>query len=95
MKTAKTQPYPVGDSFVPTCPEPDSVPPGMKEACVFGAYWDAPVVIAPGTLGGISWAPMSFSPRTGRVTSPARSQTRSSRSEADSSARPTSRALAP
>jgi len=67
MKTAKTQPYPVGDSFVPTCPEPDSVPPGMKEACVFGAYWDAPVVIAPGTLGGISWAPMSFSPRTGLV----------------------------
>ena len=67
MKTAKTQPYPVGDSFVPTCPEPDSVAPGMKEACVFGAYWDAPVVIAPGTLGGISWAPMSFSPRTGLV----------------------------
>jgi glucose dehydrogenase len=64
---APTQPYPVGDSFVPTCPEPDSVAPGMKEACVFGAYWDAPVVIAPGTLGGISWAPMTFSPRTGLV----------------------------
>jgi len=64
MKTAKTQPYPVGDSFVPVCPEPDSVPVGMKSACVFGAYWDEPVVVAPGTLGGISWAPMTYSPQT-------------------------------
>jgi len=64
MKTAKTQPYPVGDSFVTTCPEPDSVPPGMKSACVFGAYWDEAVVIAPGTLGGLSWAPMTYSPQT-------------------------------
>lgn len=64
MKTAKTQPYPVGDSFVPTCPEPDSVAPGMKSACVFGAYWDEAVVLAPGTLGGISWAPMSYNPQT-------------------------------
>jgi PQQ-dependent dehydrogenase (methanol/ethanol family) len=67
MKTAKTQPYPVGDSFVPTCPEPDSVAPGLRTACVFGAYWDEPVVMAPGTLGGISWASMTFSPRTGLV----------------------------
>ncbi len=64
MKTAKTQPYPVGDSFVPTCPEPDSVLPGVKSACVFGGYWDEPVVLAPGTLGGISWAPMTYSPLT-------------------------------
>ena len=67
MKTAKTQPYPVGDSFVPTCPEPDSVPVGMKSACVFGAYWDEPVVLAPGTLGGLSWAPMTFSPQTNLI----------------------------
>ncbi len=64
MKTAKTQPYPIGDSFVPTCPEPDSVAPGMKSACVFGAYWEEGVVVAPGTLGGISWAPMTYSPLT-------------------------------
>lgn len=25
MKTAKTQPFPIGDSFVLTCPEPGSV----------------------------------------------------------------------
>ena len=64
MKTAATQPFPIGDSFVPTCPEPGSVPEGMKSTCIFGAYWVDPVVMAPGTLGGISWAPMTFSPQT-------------------------------
>ena len=64
MKTAATQPFPIGDSFTPTCPEPGSVPEGMKSACIFGAYWVDPVVMAPGTLGGISWAPMTFSPQT-------------------------------
>ncbi len=71
MKTAKTQPYPAGDSFVPTCPEPDSVPVGMKSACVFGAYWDEPVVMTPGTMGGISWAPMTYSPLTHLIYIPA------------------------
>jgi len=64
MKTARTQPFPVGDSFVPTCPEPGSVPAGMPSTCIFGAYWTDPVVMAPGTLGGISWAPMTYSPET-------------------------------
>jgi len=67
MKTAKTQPYPIGDSFVPTCPEPGSVAEGSKTGCVFGAYWTDPIVMAPGTLGGLSWAPMSFSPQTNLV----------------------------
>ena len=31
MKTAKTQPFPIGDSFVPTCPEPGSVAEGIAE----------------------------------------------------------------
>ena len=31
MKTAKTQPFPRGDSFVPTCPEPGSVAGGIEE----------------------------------------------------------------
>jgi PQQ-dependent dehydrogenase (methanol/ethanol family) len=67
MKTAKTQPYPIGDSFVPTCPEAGSVAEGSKSSCVFGAYWTEPVVMAPGTLGGLSWAPMTFSPQTNLV----------------------------
>jgi hypothetical protein len=38
METAATQPFPIGDSFVPTCPEPVSVAPGSKTSCIFGAY---------------------------------------------------------
>ncbi len=64
IKTAATQPFPVGDSFVPTCPEPGSVAAGAKTSCIFGAYWDQPVVMAPGTQGGLSWAPMTYDPQT-------------------------------
>jgi alcohol dehydrogenase (cytochrome c) len=67
MKTAKTQPFPIGDSYVPTCPEPGSVAAEYKSSCIFGAYWTDPVVIAPGTLGGVSWAPMTFSPQTNLI----------------------------
>jgi PQQ-dependent dehydrogenase (methanol/ethanol family) len=64
MKTARTQPFPIGDVFVPICPEPGSVPPGMRSGCVFTPYYDIPTAIAPGTDGGLSWAPMSYSPQT-------------------------------
>jgi PQQ-dependent dehydrogenase (methanol/ethanol family) len=67
MKTAATQPFPIGDSFVPTCPEPGSVATGAKSSCIFGAYWDEPVVMTPGTQGGVTWAPITFDPRTGLV----------------------------
>ena len=63
-KTAKTQPFPIGDSPVPTCPEPGSVAAGSQSACVFGAFFDQPVVMTPGTQGGINSAPMTFSPLT-------------------------------
>jgi PQQ-dependent dehydrogenase (methanol/ethanol family) len=65
-KTAATQPIPTGDSFVPTCPEPGSVPPGFDDrvSCVFGAFWDKPVFMAPGSQGGNPWAPMTFDPQT-------------------------------
>jgi len=64
MKTARTQPFPVGDAFVPTCPEPGSVVGKMESSCIFGAYWAQPVVMTPGTQGGVSWAPITFSPDT-------------------------------
>jgi quinohemoprotein ethanol dehydrogenase len=63
-KTAKTQPFPIGDSPVPTCPEPGSVAPGARSACVFGAFFDLPVVMTPGTQGGLNSAPMTFSLQT-------------------------------
>ena len=65
-KTARTQPFPLGDSPVPNCPEPGSVAAGAASACVFGGFRaDQPVVMAPGTQGGLNWAPVTFSPRTG------------------------------
>jgi quinohemoprotein ethanol dehydrogenase len=64
-KTSPTQPVPVGDSFSPTCPEAGSVAAGDKSSCIFGAYWDKPVVMATGTQGGNSWSPMTFDPKTG------------------------------
>jgi hypothetical protein len=64
MKTAKTQPFAVGDTFIPTCPEPGSVQQGMRSGCVFTPYYTEPTAIAPGTDGGLSWAPMSYSPQT-------------------------------
>ena len=67
MKTAATQPFPIGDSFVPTCPEPDSVAPGVESGCIFTPYWDKTIVLAPGTQGGNAWAPSTFSPKTGLV----------------------------
>ena len=43
---------------------PGAFPDGMKSACIFGTYFDEPVVMAPGTQGGMTWAPMTFNPDT-------------------------------
>lgn len=64
MKTARTQPFAVGDTFVPVCPEPGSVQQGMRSGCLFTPYFTEPTAISPGTDGGLSWAPMAYSPRT-------------------------------
>lgn len=61
MKTAATQPFPIGDPFVPLCPEPLG---DYERGCLFSAYSEEPMLIAPGSAGGNSWAPMTFSPRT-------------------------------
>jgi len=61
MKSARTQPHPVGDRFVPLCAEPLA---GYERGCLFTAYSDRPVLIFPGSSGGNAWAPMTFSPQT-------------------------------
>jgi PQQ-dependent dehydrogenase (methanol/ethanol family) len=64
-KTAKTQPFPIGDAPVPNCPETGSVAQGSRSSCIFGAFRpDQPVVTTPGTQGGINWAPVTFNPQT-------------------------------
>lgn len=62
QKTAKTQPYPQGDSFVPQCPtNPVSQYP---KGCIFTPFEETPILIAPGANGGNEWSPIAFSPQT-------------------------------
>jgi quinohemoprotein ethanol dehydrogenase len=60
--TAATQPIPVGDAVMPQCPQPLE---GWVTKCIFGALWDVPTLMSPGGNGGVNWAPMAYSPRTG------------------------------
>jgi quinohemoprotein ethanol dehydrogenase len=63
QKTAKTQPYPIGDATVPLCAQPME---GYEKAgCIFEAFWDEPVLIQPSGQGGTNWSPMPYSPDTG------------------------------
>jgi alcohol dehydrogenase (cytochrome c) len=61
LRTARTQPYPVGDPFVPLCPEPLG---NYERGCLFSVYGEKPILVGPGTAGGNTWAPMTFSPKT-------------------------------
>ena len=69
MKTARTQPFPVGDRFVPLCPE--QFLEGFERGCLFQAFWDQKVLIFPGSSGGNAWAPITFSQKTNLVYIPA------------------------
>jgi alcohol dehydrogenase (cytochrome c) len=64
--TAPTQPFPVGDAFVPhfvaIAPEGFRL---VNEGRIFTPFWTEPVVIRPGQGGGANWAPSSYDPRTG------------------------------
>jgi quinohemoprotein ethanol dehydrogenase len=63
QKTAKTQPFPVGDATVPQCAAPL---PGYPEArCIFDVFWETPVLIQPSGIGGTNWSPMPYNPDTG------------------------------
>jgi quinohemoprotein ethanol dehydrogenase len=68
MKTARTQPYPIGDRFVPLCAEPLK---DYERGCLFSSFWDKRVIIFPGSSGGNAWAPMTFSPKTNLAYIPA------------------------
>jgi alcohol dehydrogenase (cytochrome c) len=63
QKTAKTQPYPIGDATVPQCAE--LVPGFEKAGCIFEPFWETPVVMRPSGLGGTNWSPVPYSPDTG------------------------------
>jgi quinohemoprotein ethanol dehydrogenase len=61
--TAATQPYPLGDAFVPQ--SVDIAPEGFtltNGGRIFTPFWREPVVFRPGALGGANWPPSSYDP---------------------------------
>ena len=63
--TAATQPYPVGDAFVPQ--QVDIAPEGyalVNGGRIFTPFWTDPVALKPSFLGGANWPPSSYDPET-------------------------------
>jgi competence ComEA-like helix-hairpin-helix protein len=67
QKTWPTQPFPEGDTLVPTCPTTTGAgqpPPNFKSGCLFTPHAYQLVVQSPGTGGGADWSAISYDPRT-------------------------------
>src|SRR5579871_387240 len=63
--TAATQPIPVGDPYMNQCADP--VPGFPVTKCIYGTYWDTPVLFKPWGGGGTEWSPSSYSQQTGYI----------------------------
>ena len=62
QNTSATQPFPIGDSFVPlACTEDIG---NYPTAGIFTPFRDEPILICPGANGGAEWSPSSYSPQT-------------------------------
>jgi quinohemoprotein ethanol dehydrogenase len=64
--TAATQPYPVGDAYIPQ--SLDLPPEGfdlVNQGRIFTPFADEPVVLKPNITGGANWPPSSYDPVTG------------------------------
>lgn len=63
--TAATQPYPIGDAFVPQSMEmPLYGVPYINEGRIFTPYWKDIVAVRPSSFGATAWPPASYDPRT-------------------------------
>ncbi len=67
--TAATQPYPVGEAFVPQSVEiqPEGYPPLVNGGRIYTPFWTEGVVARPGALGGANWPPSSYDPEAGHL----------------------------
>jgi alcohol dehydrogenase (cytochrome c) len=63
--TAATQPIPVGDPYINQCGDP--IPGFPLTKCIYGTFWDTPVVFHPMGSGGTEWSPSSYSQQTGYI----------------------------
>ena len=63
--TAATQPFPLGDAFVPqVMAMPLYGYPFVNEGRIFTPFWQELVPVRPSSFGGTTWAPTSYDPRT-------------------------------
>ncbi|MFL2547224.1 MAG: pyrroloquinoline quinone-dependent dehydrogenase [Candidatus Rariloculaceae bacterium] len=67
--TSATQPYPIGDAFVPQSVEiqPEGYPPAVNGGRIYTPFWTGGIVARPGPLGGANWPPSSYDPSTGHL----------------------------
>jgi alcohol dehydrogenase (cytochrome c) len=67
--TAATQPYPIGDAFVPQSVEiqPEGYPPLVNGGRIYTPFWTEPIIARPGALGGANWPPSSYDPESGHL----------------------------
>lgn len=70
QKTAATQPFPVGDSFVPQEVTEEDVARDLDPSLewnigsIFTPFWDEPLTLKPSAFGGANWPPSAYSPDT-------------------------------
>jgi quinohemoprotein ethanol dehydrogenase len=65
--TSPTQPFPVGDAFVPQHVDiaPEGFPPLINQGRIFTPFGPEGAVIKPSHNGGANWPPSSYDPATG------------------------------
>lgn len=70
QKTSPTQPFPVGDSFVPQEVTAEDIERDLgenfegKTGSIFTPFWDEPITLKPSAFGGANWPPSAYSPET-------------------------------
>ncbi|MFC4559420.1 PQQ-binding-like beta-propeller repeat protein [Virgibacillus kekensis] len=70
QKTSPTQPFPIGDAFVPQTVTKEDVKKDLpkdfngKIGSIFTPFWDKPVTVKPSPQGGANWPPSAYNPNT-------------------------------
>ncbi|GGA40241.1 outer membrane protein assembly factor BamB family protein [Psychrobacillus lasiicapitis] len=70
QKTAATQPFPIGDAFVPQGVFQEDVDRDLgdvfegKIGDIFTPFWEEPITLKPGPAGGANWPPSAYNPDT-------------------------------
>jgi len=63
QKTSPTQPFPLGDAFVPqSIPEDLGGDKLVNQGRIYTPFWDEEVLVRPGNRGGANWPPSSYDP---------------------------------